>query len=157
MPIYTLAGCKALRDKEGWKYNGLIFFKFTIPIVFTYPSVYNVQYLLVSKVINFKSLNEYCDFSTILIILLRISYTNKMNYGSGKVKPFVLMALLIAWFTLFWILWFLCLRVRYQIISSRDNLPYLFSTFVRVLILIRSRLILLSWYYPSSFAIIVLT
>lgn len=156
MPIYTLAGCKSLRDKEGWKYNGLIFFKFTIPIVFTSPSVYIVQYLLVSKVINFKCLNEYCDFPTILI-LLRISYTNKMNYGSGKVKPFVLMALLIAWFTLFWILWFLCLRARYQIISSRDNLPYLFSTFVRVLILIRSRLILLSWYYPSSFAIIVLT
>lgn len=134
----------------------MIFFKFTILIVFTSPSVYNVQYLLVSKVINFKCPNEYCDFTTILI-LLRISYTNKMNYGSGKVKPFVLMALLIAWFTLFWILWFLCLRARYQIISSRDNLPYLFSTFVRVLILIRSRLIRLSWYYPSSFAIIVLT
>lgn len=81
-------------------YNGLIFFKFTIPIVFTSPSVYNVQYLLVSKVINFKCPNEYCDFTTILI-LLRISYTNKMNYGSGKVKSFVFMALLKAWFTLF--------------------------------------------------------
>lgn len=87
------------KDESMW----INFFKFTIPIVFTSPSVYNVQYLLVSKVINFKCLNEYFDFTTILI-LLWIGYTNKMNYGSGKVKSFVFMALLKAWFTLFWIL-----------------------------------------------------